>query len=547
MEKESIAFDIAIIGAGPSGLSTAIRLKQLANQHQQEISICVLEKGAEVGAHILSGAVFEPTALDELIPEWRMRDTSIQTRALKDEFLFLTTQKAFKLPIPKILRNQGNYIISLGKLCRFLGSEAEKLGIEIFPGFPANEILYNENNQVIGISTKDRGLDKQGNPTPQYQPGINIYAKYTVFAEGCRGSLTKQLIEKFNLDKECDPPTFGLGIKELWEVQNSHYKPGKVIHTVGWPLDSATYGGSFLYHLDNHQIAVGFIVGLDYKNPYLSPFDELQKFKTHPKIKPYFENGTRIAYGARALVEGGLQSLPQLTVPGGLIIGDAAGFLNVLKIKGSHTAMKSGIVAAETLFAALSQNKIGETLDYKSNLQKTWLWKELHIARNVRPAFAKGRWFGLLYAALVGFLFKSLFKDRGEPWTFRNHADYKQLKLARRCKKPIYPQPDGKLTFDKLSSLYFSNTNHEENQPCFLKLKNPKLALEVNWAEYRSPEEYYCPANVYEILKDIHDQPYLQINAQNCLHCKTCDIKDPTQNINWEPPEGGGGPHYEEM
>ena len=542
MERESIPFDVAIVGAGPSGLTAAIRLKQLAQQHQQDISVCILEKGAEVGAHILSGAVFEPTALDELIPDWRTLDTPLKTKALHDEFLLLTRQKAWKLPIPKVLHNTNNYIISLGKFCRFLAQEAEKLGVEIFPGFPASEILYSEQNQVIGIATQTVGIDKHGQHTDQYQPGIEIHAKYTLFAEGCRGSLTKQLIEKFQLTDHCDPQTFGIGIKELWEVDNAAYQPGKVIHTVGWPLDRKTYGGAFLYHLEPNQISLGFIVGLDYQNPYLSPFDELQKFKTHPKIKPYFENGRRIAYGARALVEGGFQSIPKLSVPGGLIVGDAAGFLNVLKIKGSHTAMKSGMVAAETVFSALAQNKIGKTLHYKKNLKKTWLWKELYSVRNIRPAFNKGRWFGLAYSALDGFLLKG-----NIPWTFKNHADYTQLKLARNCKKPVYPAPDGILTFDKLSSVYFSNTNHQENQPCFLTLKNPKLALSVNLILYDSPEQNYCPAGVYEIVQNEEGQPYLQINAQNCLHCKACDIKDPTQNINWNPPEGGGGPNYLEM
>lgn len=544
MEQESITFDIAIVGAGPSGLSAAIRLKQLAKQHKKDISICILEKGAEVGAHILSGAVFEPSALDELIPEWRTLDTAIQTPALTDEFLFLTPKRAFKLPIPKILHNKGNYIISLGNLCRFLGKEAEKLGVEIFPGFPASQILYDAENTVVGVETKAMGVTKQGEHSARYQGGMHIYAKYTLFAEGCRGSLTKQLIEKFELAKNCDPPTFALGVKELWEVDNPHHQAGKVIHTVGWPLDHKTYGGAFIYHLADQKIAMGFVVGLDYQNPYLSPFDELQKFKTHPKIKPYFENGKRIAYGARALVEGGFQSLPELAVPGGLIIGDAAGFLNVLKIKGNHMAMKSGMVAAETLFEALSNHQIGAALDYRAQLKKSWLWQELYAARNIRPAFNYGRWFGLIYTAITTFLGKTTGK---EPWTFKNHADYRTLKLAKNCRPPVYPVPDGKLTFDKLSSVYFSNTNHVDDQPCFLELKNPKLSIDVNLALYDSPERYYCPANVYEILENAQGQPFLQINAQNCLECKSCDIKDPLQNINWTPGEGGGGPNYGEM
>lgn len=573
MEHESIEFDVAIVGAGPSGLSAAIRLKQLAQIHQQNISVCIIEKGAEVGAHILSGAVIEPTSLDELLPEWRNSETPLQTKATKDKFLFLTRNHGFKLPIPPILHNQGNYIISLGQLCRFLAKEAEKLGVEIFPGFPGNEILYNEKDEVIGVATKDMGINKAGEQTVNYQPGIHIHAKYTLLAEGCRGSLTKQLIHKFQLAKNCDPQTYGIGIKELWEVDNAHHKPGTVIHTIGWPLDRKIYGGSFLYHLDNQKISVGFIMGLDYQNPYCSPYDVLQQFKTHPKIKPYFEKGKRIAYGARAIVEGGFQSLPELEVPGALIIGDAGGFLNVFKIKGTHTAMKSGMVAAETVFEGLrchpEEHRVGwaklsaakrahrplhgghaqqscalPTLRYRDNLKKTWLWKELYNVRNIRPAFKYGQWFGLIYAAVVGFIFRGRCI---EPWTFQNHADYKQLKLAKNCQPYNYLPPDGKLTFDKLSSLYTSNTNHQEDQPCFIELKKPELAINVNWNLYRSPEERYCPANVYEILNDAEQKPYLQINYQNCLHCKTCDIKDPKQNINWAPPEGGGGPNYEEM
>lgn len=542
MQTESIEFDVVIVGAGPSGLSAAIRLKQLAKEHQQEISICILEKGAEVGAHILSGAVFETTALNELIPDWQTQNTPLQTKASHHEFLYLTRNKAWKLPLPKILRNPNDYIISLGQLCRFLAKEAEKLGVEIFAGFPASEILYNTENQVIGVATRAVGINKAGEHSSRYQPGIEIHAKYTLFAEGCRGSLTKQLIEKFHLTDGCNPQTYGLGVKELWEVNNTYFQPGKIIHTIGWPLNQKTYGGAFLYHLKPNKISVGFIVGLDYKNPYLNPFEEFQKFKTHPKIKHYFEQGERIAYGARALVEGGFQSIPKLAVPGGLIIGDAGGFLNVLKIKGSHTAMKSGMVAAETIFAALTKNLFSASLNYEENLKKSWLWPELHAVRNIRPAFQKGRWFGLAYAALDSFFLKGKV-----PWTFKNHPDYNQLALAKTCKKPTYPKPDGKLTFDKLSSVYYSNTNHIEDQPCFLVLEKPELALEVNLRLYDSPEQNYCPASVYEINENSEKQPHLQINAQNCLHCKTCDIKDPMQNITWEPPEGGGGPNYIEM
>lgn len=543
MTRQAIEFDVVIVGAGPAGLSAAIRLKQLAYQHQQPLRVCVLEKSAQVGDHILSGAVFSTIALDELIPQWRILDHPLQTPVHQDEFLLLSSRRCWSLPLPKSLHNQGNYVISLGKLCRFLAQLAEKIGVEIFPEFPASEILYDKARKVVGVATRDVGVDKKGESTSRYQAGIEIRAHYTLFAEGCRGSLTKKLMEDFHLMDQSHPQTYGIGIKELWEVDNALHQPGKVLHTVGWPLDRKTYGGAFLYHLNQRQIALGFVVGLDYQNPYLDPFFELQKFKTHPKIKPYFENGNRIAYGARALVEGGIQSLPQLSVPGGLIIGDAAGFLNVLKIKGSHLAMKSGMVGAETVFAALKQNNKGMVLGYRENLQKTWLWKELYQARNIRPAFRLGGlWLGLAYAAIEGYLLKG-----HVPWTFKNREDYTQLKLAKRCKKPVYPTPDGVLTFDKLSSVYLSNTNHQENQPCFLVLKQPKLALKVNLALYDSPEQYYCPAKVYEILKDGDQQPYLQINAQNCLHCKTCDIKDPMQNINWQSPEGGGGPHYGEM
>ncbi len=535
MPRESMQYDVVIVGAGPAGLACAIRLRQLS----QDIKVCVVEKGSEVGAHILSGAVFEPRALNELIPDWQARGAPLNTPATKDQFIFLTTSKAFNLPTPPTMHNQGNYIISLSNLCKWLAQQAEALGVEIYPGFAAAEILYDDNGTVRGIATGDMGIGKDGKPTDQHQPGMELHAKQTLLAEGCRGSLTKTVIEKFNLQKDSDPQTYGIGIKELWEVDPKHHKPGTVIHSVGWPMDFKTYGGSFLYHLENNQVAVGFVIGLDYENTFLNPFEEFQRFKTHPAIRETFNGGKRLCYGARALVEGGYQSLPKLTFAGGLLIGDSAGFLNVPKIKGSHTAMKSGMIAAETIFNSLRSGLETELTDYTKNIQSSWIWPELHKVRNIRPAFRWGLWAGLIYAAIDTYIL------RGKaPWTFNNHADYLQLKKSNQCKKIAYPKPDGVLTFDKLSSVYLSNTNHAENQLCHLQLLNPKLAIDVNYKEYDSPEQRYCPAGVYEIVRNADNQPYLQINAQNCVHCKTCDIKDPRQNINWVPPEGGGGPNY---
>lgn len=541
MQREIMEFDVVIVGAGPAGLSAAIRLKQLAQNANTELSVCILEKGAEVGAHIISGAVFEPRALNELIPDWQTKGAPLTTPANEDRFYFLTAKKQWRLPTPPQMHNHGNYIISLSNFCRWLGEQAVNLGVDIFPGFAAVELIYNDQGHVKGVITGDMGRDKQGNPTSQFQPGIEIHAKQVFLAEGCRGSVTKQLINKHHLTVQSQPQTYGIGIKELWQVPAEVHRPGTVIHSVGWPLDHTTYGGSFIYHLDNQQVAIGFVIGLDYENPYLNPFEEFQRFKTHPAIRPLLENGQRIGYGARALSEGGWQSIPQLSLPGVTIIGDSAGFLNVPKIKGSHTAMKSGMVAAECLFEALQNNQLDIALPYRAALEKTWLMPELHKVRNIRPSFRLGLLPGLIYSAIDTYLLRGR-----APWTFHNHADYTCLKPAKKCRNIEYPKPDGKLTFDRLSSVFLTGTFHEENQPCHLQLKNPATAIDVNLAEYDSPEQRYCPAAVYEIVYE-NNQPRLQINAANCIHCKTCDIKDPTQNINWIPPEGGGGPNYSGM
>lgn len=542
MARESMQFDVVVVGGGPAGLSAAIRLMQLAQESGRELSVCLVEKGAEIGAHILSGAVIEPRALDELIPDWRDREAPLVTEAGEDNFLFLTETKAIRLPTPPQMHNHGNYIVSLGNVCRWLAGQAEELGIEIYPGFAAAEVLYDEDGRVRGVATGDMGVGRDGQPTDNYQPGVELHATYTIFAEGCRGSLTKLLTERFNLRSSADPQTFGIGIKELWEVDPSKHHPGRVLHTVGWPMKPDTYGGSFLYHLEDNQVAVGFVIGLDYSNPHLSPFDEFQRFKTHPAIRPTFEGGRRIAYGARALAEGGFQSIPKLVFPGGALIGDTAGFLNVPKIKGTHTAMKSGIVCAEAIFAALASDEPPAVVDaYPEELKQSWVWDELYRVRNVRPSFHKGLWFGIAYSALDTYLF------RGKaPWTFHNHTDHDQLKPADAAPRIEYPKPDGVISFDKLSSVYLSNTNHEENQPVHLTLKDASVPVAINLARYEGPEARYCPAGVYEFV-DGDNGKQLQINAQNCVHCKTCDIKDPTQNIQWVVPEGGGGPNYPNM
>ncbi|RUQ39882.1 MAG: electron transfer flavoprotein-ubiquinone oxidoreductase [Candidatus Competibacteraceae bacterium] len=544
MERESMDYDVVIVGAGPSGLTTAIRLKQLAAEQDQDLSVCILEKGSEVGAHILSGAVLEPHTLDELIPDWKERGAPLNTPAKDDYFLFLTRETSYRLPTPPQMHNHGNYVISLGNLCRWLATQAEELGVEIYPGFAAAEVIYDDDGAVAGVITGDMGVGRDGQPTEQFAPGMELHARYTVFAEGCRGSLTKTLFERFKLREGVDPQTYGIGIKELWEIDPAQSQPGKIIHTTGWPLDPRTYGGSFLYHMENNQVAVGFVIGLDYENPHLSPFDEFQRFKTHPDIRPTFEGGRRIAYGARALSEGGFQSIPKLTFPGGLLIGDTAGFLNVPKIKGTHMAMKSGMVAAEAVFAAATAGRSADEIsEYSERLKKSWLWDELYAARNIRPSFRWGLWGGLLYSAVDTYVFRG-----HAPWTLHHHEDHSALKPARDCPKIEYPKPDGKVSFDKLSSVFISNTNHEENQPCHLTLKDAGVPVRINLALYDAPEQRYCPAGVYEIVCDgANHEPRLQINAQNCVHCKTCDIKDPTQNINWTVPEGGGGPNYPNM
>ena len=541
MAREVMEYDVVIVGGGPSGLTTAIKLKQL----NSNLNVCVLEKGAEVGAHILSGNIFETKALDELLPNWKDEGAPIKTKVSKEKFLFLSKNKSLSWPtwlLPSVQKNHSNYIISLANLCRWLAEQAEKLGIEIFPGFPASEILYKEDGSVKGVVTLDMGLDKDGNKKDTYEQGMELHAKVTVFAEGCRGHLGKNLIKKYHLDQGKDPQQFGIGFKEIWEVSENQHQEGLVMHTVGWPLDNKTYGGSFVYHAEKKQIFIGYVVGLDYQNPHLSPFDEFQRFKTHLAIRKMLEGGKRISFGARALIEGGIQSLPKMYMPGALLIGCDAGTLNMPKIKGSHTAIKSGIIAAETIIEHIKNNT--DLSIYETKFKKSWAFKELYAARNVKPSF---RW-SLILAIMFTGLDQILFRGR-LPFTLKHkHADHETLKPVSQMPKIDYPKPDGKISFDKTSSVYLTGTNHAENQPVHLQLKDSNLPINYTLKEFDEPAQRYCPVGVYEVQRDKDNQnPKFVINSQNCIHCKTCDIKEPSQNIIWVVPEGGGGPRYGNM
>ena len=542
-DRESMEYDVLIVGAGPAGLAAAIRVKQ----QSADITVCIVEKGSEVGAHILSGAVMDPIALNELLPSWKTDGAPLNQVVTEDRFLFLSEKSSIRTPgwmLPNCFQNHGNYIVSLANVCRWLGTQAEALGVEIYPGFAAAEVLFNDDRSVKGVATGDMGIGKNGEHTGRYAQGMELHAKYTFFAEGCRGNLGKELQEKFSLREARDPQVYGLGLKELWEVSPDKHVPGLVVHSAGWPLQSDTYGGSFLYHMEKNLVAVGFVVGLGYTNPYLSPFEEFQRYKTHSSIRPFFEKGKRIAYGARAITAGGLQSLPKLTFPGGVLIGDDAGFLNASRIKGSHTAIKSGMLAADAAVAALKAGRAGDELaDYPASFERSWLHKELHKARNFKPWMSKGLYTGTLMVGIDQVLFGGK-----APWTLHHqHVDHETLVYKSAATPIAYPKPDGVLTFDRLSSVFISSTNPEEDQPAHLTLRDVHVPVEINLARYDGPEQRYCPAGVYEFVDAADGGRKLQINAQNCVHCKTCDIKDPTQNINWVVPEGGGGPNYPNM
>ena len=547
MSREAMEFDVLIVGGGPAGLAAAIRLKQRAAEAGSDISVCLIEKGAEIGAHTLSGAVLDPGALTELLPDWKDHGAPLNTPVTEDRFMLLSETGGWKVPnalLPSCFRNHGNYIVSLGAVARWLGEQAEALGVEIYAGFVGAGLLFGDQGEVAGVITGDMGVGRDGQPGPNYQPGMELRAKYTLFAEGCRGHLGRQLEAHFQLREGRDPQVYGIGIKEVWEIDPARHVPGLVLHTAGWPLDAATYGGSFQYHLGDNLVSIGLVVGLGYENPYLSPFDEFQRYKTHPAVRTFLEGGRRIAYGARAIAAGGAQALPELVFPGGALIGDDAGFLNASRIKGSHAAIKSGMLAADAAANALAAGRGGDILSaYPEAYRASWLAQELHAARNFKPLMAK---FGLWAGSVIFGMDQILLRGRA-PWTLHHTADHRKLKPARECKPIAYPKPDGKLSFDRPSSVFLSNTNHEEDQPCHLRLTDPSMALSVNLATYDAPEQRYCPAGVYEIVRDDGDTPRLQINAQNCVHCKTCDIKDPTQNIVWTPPQGAEGPVYSNM